>query len=96
MKKSELRQLIREEISKVLKEENELDLNKPYGVVEKGGYIGSSKKNYIPQYSGRLIKTFATAEEAKEYAKRKKSALSPGEKSYYKISYSVIKTPKKL
>jgi hypothetical protein len=95
MKKSELRQIIREEISKVLNEDEEIDLSKPFSVVGKGGTIGSSTKNYFPQFGGSIIKTFDTAEEAKEYAARRRKQLTPGEKSYYKMTYTVVRTPKK-
>ena len=96
MKKSELQQIIREEISRVLKE-NDVDLTKPYGVVQKGGPIGSgSKRSYIPQLNGEVIKTFDNIEDAKEFAKRYRSRLSSGEKSYYKMSYTVVKIPKNL
>ncbi len=95
MKQSELRQLIREEISKIINESLEIDLSKPFSVVEKGGPIGSNNKDYFPQLGGTIIKTFDNAEEAKEYAKRRRNQLTPGEKSYYRMTYTVVKTPKK-
>ena len=95
MKRSELQQIIREEISRVLHENSELDLTKPFGVVEKGGSIGS-QANYLPRYQGRLIATFDTKEQAAAYARRRRAGLSAGERSYYKMTYIVIPTPKRM
>ena len=69
-------------------ESEEKDSTESYAVILKGGSIGD--KNNKP------IKTFNTPEEAKEFAKRRNQQLSPGEKSYYKMSYNVIKLPKNL
>ena len=69
------------------------DLSKEFAVVERGGNIGS-QSNYVPQFKGRIVKTFDTAEEAKEYAKQRRSGLSPGEKSYYKMTYVVVRNLK--
>ena len=51
-----------------------------WGVFSKGGSIGSSGKEE-PQ------EIFATPEEAKAYAKRRRSQLSPGEKKHYGMGY---------
>lgn len=51
-----------------------------YGVYKRGGSIGERKG---------LIKTFDTKEEAQEYAKRQRRHLSPGERKYYKLGYTV-------
>jgi hypothetical protein len=51
-----------------------------YGVYRRGGSIGAHKG---------LIKTFDTKEEAQEYAKRQRKHLTPGERSYYKMGYTV-------
>lgn len=52
-------------------------------VVQKGGSVG--------EQPNRVVKTFNTPEEAKEYAKRMNKQLSPGEKQYYGIKYVVVK-----
>lgn len=51
-----------------------------YGVYRRGGSLGSR---------AGLIKTFDTKEEAQEYAKRQRKHLTPGERSYYKMGYTV-------
>jgi len=51
-------------------------------VIQKGGYIGTISK---------VVAEFENHEEAKAYAKRRRAALSPGEKSYYGMSYTVKK-----
>lgn len=54
-------------------------ISEKYGVYSKGGSIGS--KNDEP------VKVFDTAEEAKDYAKRMRKLLTPGERSHYKMGY---------
>ena len=54
-------------------------------VILKGGYIGTTNK---------VVKEFEDHEEAKAYAKLRRSLLSPGEKSYYRMSYTVKKIKK--
>lgn len=61
-----------------------------YAVVEKGGSIGGPNSDTIPG-KGKLVKTFMTNDEAKEYALKRRKGLSKGEKGYYKMSYSAIK-----
>jgi hypothetical protein len=52
-----------------------------FHVVVKGGSIGSSGPH--------VTSTHATREEAAEKAKRMNKLLSPGEKKYYGLGYSV-------
>lgn len=52
-----------------------------YAVYSKGGSIGS--KNDEP------VKVFDTAEEAKDYAKRMRKLLTPGERKHYGLGYTV-------
>ncbi len=59
---------------------NEDSESTKYGVYRRGGSIGAHKG---------LIKTFDTKEEAQEYAKRQRKHLTPGERSYYKMGYTV-------
>ena len=56
-------------------------------VILKGGYIGKGNK---------VVAEFENHEEAKAYAKSRRSFLSPGEKSYYGMSYIVKKVTKKV
>jgi hypothetical protein len=65
---------------KIGKKVNESEGSK-YGVFQSGGSVG--EKNDAPK------KTFDTREEAAEYAKRRNKQLTPGEKGYYKMKYSV-------
>lgn len=51
-------------------------------VILKGGYIGATDK---------VVKEFENHEEAKAYAKLRRSFLSPGEKGYYGMTYIVKK-----
>ena len=60
-----------------------------YGVYRKGGSVGGGNDNYDPRVGGVLVKTFDTPEEAKDYAKRMRKQLTPGEKSYYGMGYTV-------
>lgn len=72
-----------------------------YGVFEKGGSIGKSYANRddLHVWSGRdagtLVKVFSSSDEAKNYAKRRRSMLSPGERSYYGMGYFVKRLSKK-
>ena len=72
-----------------------------YGVFEKGGSIGKSDatRDDLHAWSGRdvgtLVKVFSSSDEAKNYAKRMRSRLSPGERSYYRMGYFVKKLSKK-
>lgn len=60
-----------------------------YAVYSKGGSIGDTK-------TGKPLKVFDTAEEAKEYAKRMRKLLSPGEKKYYGLGYFVAPFKEKV
>lgn len=65
-----------------------------YGVFYIGGSIGETKDGVVkhfPKGKGMLYYTFATAAEAKEQAKSSRSRLSPGEKSYYGMTYASAK-----
>ena len=53
-----------------------------YGVFRKGGSIGEKRDD-------KPIKVFTSKEEAKEYAKRMRKLLSPGEKKYYRLGFFV-------
>jgi len=88
MKKSELRQIIREEIS-IIRESTDIDINKPFGVV----FVGRkhNDKYYVPSLQGTVVATFDTMPEASEFAKRRKASLSKGEKEYYKLTYKTFK-----
>lgn len=82
-------------------------MSKPFWVIFKGGsngnqggirYFGIGKQAGI-RYSrggmqGQVDATFDTAEEAKEYAKIRRSRLSAEDKSYYGMGFSVVKADK--
>ena len=81
--------------------ESEESSSEFYGVFEKGGSIGKSDatRDDLHAWSGRdagtLVKVFSSSDEAKNYAKRMRSRLSPGERSYYGMGYFVKKLSKK-
>jgi hypothetical protein len=54
-----------------------------YGVFATGGSVGSQRFRDDP------LKTFDTKEEATADARRRRSALSPGERGYYRMGYVV-------
>ena len=86
--KSKLKEMVKE----VLSEEDKLDLNKAYGVFLRGGSIGSGKGQYIDIKTGaKLLYTFDSSTDASVRAKRSNSRLSPGEKKYYRMKYTVAK-----
>jgi hypothetical protein len=58
-----------------------------YGVFLNGGSLSDAAAAKTPKFIG-------SKEEAKEYAKCRNKNLSPGEKSYYKMRYSVRKIKK--
>jgi len=70
--------------------ENEVT-NTYYGVFETGGSIGSHKEDDFYGRSGskigKLVKVFDNDTDAKEYAKRMRKSLSPGERKYYGYGY---------
>ena len=51
-------------------------------VIQKGGRIS--------EY-GKIVATFDSHEEAKQYAKNRRKHLTPEERHYYKYSYTVKK-----
>ena len=51
-------------------------------VIQKGGRISEQ---------GNIVATFDSHEEAKQYAKNRRKHLTPGERYYYKYSYTVKK-----
>lgn len=70
-----------------------------FALVRKGGSIGS-KSEYPVFMSGKMasiIETSNDKEALKEKAKRMTKSLSPGERKYYGVGYSVIEiTPKRV
>jgi hypothetical protein len=73
----------KEEAAEEKGEDKEEEVKEGASVVQKGGSIG--------EQPNRVVKSFDTPEEAKEYAKRMNKNLSPGEKQYYGIKYVVVK-----
>ena len=67
----------------------EKDLNKPFGVFFHDGSIGR-KTGLLNLKGDKLYQSFDDKDEAKEYAKRARSRLSKGEKSYYNMKYYVM------
>ena len=63
-----------------------------YCVIQVGGSIGeqSSFKYRLGSQACRITRDNMTAEEAKEYAKRMRKFLTPGERKYYGISYKAV------
>ena len=63
-----------------------------YCVVQTGGSIGeqSSFKYRLGGQACRITRDNMTAEEAKEYAKRMRKFLTPGERKYYGITYKSV------
>lgn len=60
-----------------------------YAVLMSGGSIGGVSQS--KRYKGKVIyKDGLTKTEAMDLAKRKRHGLSPGERHYYKIRYSVV------
>ena len=70
-----------------------------FGVFSFGGSIGGHSVNSeVGKHTSKgysvLIKTFSTSDDAKIFAKYRRSLLSPGEKKYYGMGYSIIKLTK--
>ena len=64
-----------------------------WAVVRKGGSIESFGKG--KEYHGMpIIADNLTREEAKTLAARRRKSLSPGERSYYKMGYSIVQIRK--
>ena len=55
-----------------------------YAVIRTGGSIGEKPTNIIATYEDKEI--------AKQHARRLNRGLTPGERQYYKIKYSVKPT----
>lgn len=69
-----------------------------YGVFRTGGSIGE-KPGVVANFGrevGILVSTFNDEKDAKEYAKRMKEYLSPGERKYYGMSYNVKKLDSRI
>lgn len=80
-------------IEKYISESNEIDTNKPFAVVSKGGSVGGRKGK---KHKGDLISsTHDSLEGAKEKAKRMNKLLTKGERQYYKMKYSAVALNKK-
>jgi len=81
--------------------EAEVNLNDKFALVSVGGSIGQIRRNMYPVFakgqSGNVIETGNDKEELKEKAKQMRSRLSSGERSYYRMNYTVIElTPRKV
>ena len=66
-----------------------------FNVIRTGGSIGEiSNAIKLPtwdaKHRGVIVKTFDNREEAKDFAKALRSWLTPGERSYYKMSYKTV------
>lgn len=80
-------------------ETTQVNLSNQFALVFYGGSIGATKNFpvFIKGGVGSVITTGNDKETLKADAKRKTKQLSAGEKSYYKMGYSVIElTPKKV
>ena len=88
LKKSELRQLIREEIAKDKKEDKVT-----YSAVLQGGSIGEKRINNVSQLKGEKVidtgVTYDNIADAKARAKSLNKLITPGEKNYYGLKYVV-------
>lgn len=61
-----------------------------YGLFQRGGSIGQNANAEYRKYpEGILLKVYTDREQAKEDAKRYRKSLTPGERSYYGMGYSV-------
>ena len=90
MKKSELREIIKEEIQKL----NEKDMTgMKYAVVLKGGSIGEKNIRSLRDLKGQKVvdtkRVYDSYEEAVKSKKSYNKMLSPGEKQYYGLLYIV-------
>jgi len=69
-----------------------------FGVFRTGGSIGEPKDGVTAIFGrdlGILVQTFENGTDAKNFAKHRRSQLSPGEKQYYGLNYKTKKlTPK--
>ena len=64
-----------------------------YNVYRLGGSLGEQKNadKFIGGRQAVLVKSFSRETEAKDFAKMRRKRLTPGEKSYYRIGYRVLK-----
>ena len=61
-----------------------------FAVVMSGGSLGQIAKS--KQYKGKaIVKDNLTKSEAMALAKRRRKALTPGERSYYHMGYQVVR-----
>ena len=71
-----------------------------YALVLAGGSLGSGRNSlncFVGSGMASIIETGNDKDELVETKKRRNKQLSPGEKSYYKMSYKVIElTPAKI
>lgn len=68
---------------------------KYYGLFQKGGSIGQNSNADYRTHEGILLEVYTDPEEAKATAKRYRKWLTPGERSYYGMSYRVIPLKKR-
>lgn len=69
-----------------------------FNVVRTGSSIGEihhhkATGRWDAKHRGVIVKQFQQKEEAHAYARRMRSFLSPGEKSYYGASYITVAVP---
>jgi len=64
-----------------------------YVVYRVGGSLSEQKNadKFIGGRQAKKVKSFSSKRDAKEFADRRRMSLTPGEKSYYRIGYRVIK-----
>lgn len=67
-----------------------ININDPYVLIKYDSMIGSKSNIRIGSKLGSVLETGEQLA-LKDKAKRYNKLLSPGEKTYYKISYSVVK-----
>ena len=100
--KSLIEQVIDKKIAGKLNESTSLvDMSKPFLIIRSGGSIGEidslrSKPEWLDKFRALALYSFDDLMSAKNQAKSLNSRLSPGEKEYYKIKYSVVKNPNSM
>jgi hypothetical protein len=70
-------------------------MTKKFNVIRTGGSIGEisqamKSSSWDAKNRGVIVKTFDNKEEAHDFAKAMRSWLTPGERSYYKMSYKTV------
>jgi len=73
-----------------LKEDVDINPQHTIGVFLLGGYVSQDNPKWLYKKNGRLVQTFDTTELAKEFTMRMNKLISPGEKKYYGMKYTVI------